>query len=301
MIQNDSLGEVRMIPIDQIDVLNSRDRNNKVFEEVVENINKVGIKKPISVTPRKGPDGTERFLLICGEGRLKAFKALGDTLIPALVVNKSDEEAFIMSLVENITKIRRSPLESMADIERLRDTGYGPKEIAQKTGLTVSYVNGILLLLKQGEERLIVAVEKGRIPITAALSIVGAGDDDKAMQMALQEAYESGSLRGGQLKATRQIIERRKIHGRGLDRKGPKEKPKGVSTTSLVRTYQREVERQMFMVKKAEHAQQRLLFIVEALRKLYADENFGNLLRAERLDTLPKYLAERIWPEGSHA
>src|ERR1700686_3862946 len=118
MTQNDSLGEVRMIPIDQIDILNSRDRNNKVFEEVVENINRVGIKKPISVTPRKGPDGTERFLLICGEGRLKAFKALGDTQIPALVVNKSDEEAFIMSLVENITKIRRSPLESLADIER---------------------------------------------------------------------------------------------------------------------------------------------------------------------------------------
>jgi ParB family chromosome partitioning protein len=301
MTQKIQPGEIRMIPIDQIDILNSRERNNKIFEEVVENINRVGMKKPISVTPRKGPDGSERFLLICGEGRLKAFKTLGDTQIPALVVDKSDEEAFIMSLVENITKIKRSPLESLADIERLRDNGYGPKEISEKTGLNINYVNGILLLLKQGEERLLVAVERGRIPITAALSIVGAGDDDKAMQVALQEAYETGKLRGGQLKATRQIIERRRIHGRSMDRKTPLEKKKGVSTTSLVRTYQREVERQMLMVKKAEHAQHRLLFIVEALRKLYADENFGNLLRAERLDTLPKYLAERVWPDGSHA
>ena len=55
------------------------------------------------------------------------------------------------------------------------------------------------------------------------------------------------------------------------------------------------------MVKKAEFAQQRLLFIVGALRELLTDENFTNLLRAEGLDTLPKYLAERVWPGGSMA
>jgi ParB family chromosome partitioning protein len=49
------------------------------------------------------------------------------------------------------------------------------------------------------------------------------------------------------------------------------------------------------MVKKAELAQQRLLFIVGALRQLLADENFTNLLRVEGLETLPKYLAERLW------
>ena len=53
------------------------------------------------------------------------------------------------------------------------------------------------------------------------------------------------------------------------------------------------------MVKKAEYAQQRLLFVVGALRQLYLDENFGNLLRAEGLNTLPKYLAERVWSDGS--
>jgi len=31
-----------------------------------------------------------------------------------------------------------------------------------------------------------------------------------------------------------------------------------------------------------------------AVEKLFADEHFVNLLRAEGLDTLPKYLAERI-------
>jgi ParB family chromosome partitioning protein len=67
----------------------------------------------------------------------------------------------------------------------------------------------------------------------------------------------------------------------------------------LVRTYQREVERQKLMVKKAEFVQQRLLFVIGALRQLLADENFVNLLRAEGLDTLPKYLSERVWSNGS--
>ena len=48
------------------------------------------------------------------------------------------------------------------------------------------------------------------------------------------------------------------------------------------------------MVLKAEHAHQRLLLVVQGLKKLFADEHFVNLLRAEGLDTLPKYLADRI-------
>lgn len=74
-----------------------------------------------------------------------------------------------------------------------------------------------------------------------------------------------------------------------------------VTTSSLIRTYQREVERQKSMVRKAEFTQQRLLFVVGGLRQLLADENFVNLLRAEGLSTLPKYLAERVWPLGSAA
>ncbi len=293
-------GKMRMIPIDQIDVLNPRERNKGVFDEIVGNIKAIGLKKPITVTPRTGPDGTERYLLICGEGRIKAFRALGEKTIPALVVLVSDENAFIMSLAENIARRQYRPLELLAGIEQLRDQGYDKKTIAHKTGLTVEYVQGILLLLKNGEERLLVAVETGRIPLNAALTIVGAGDDNKAVQAALQDAYESGKLRGKQLIQARRVIERRQTLGRSVARGTPRTMP-DVTTSSLVRTYQKEVERQKQMVKKAEIAQQRLLFVVGALRELLADENFTTLLRAEGLDSLPKYLAERVWSGGRAA
>lgn len=292
-------GELQMIPIERVEVINPRERNNRIFDEIVGNIKAIGLKKPITVTPRAGPDGDDRYLLVCGEGRLKAFQSLGETTIPALVVKVSDEDAFIMSLAENIARRQCRPLELLSGIDQLRKQGYDKRAIAEKTGLTAEYVQGILFLLQNGEERLLVAVERGRIPLNAALMIVGAGDDDKAIQAALQEAYESGKLRGKQLLQARRVIERRQSLGRSVARGTPR-KAAEVTTSSLVRSYQREVERQKLMVKKAEFAQQRLMFVVGALRELLADENFTNLLRAEGLDTLPKYLAERV-STGGHS
>jgi ParB family transcriptional regulator, chromosome partitioning protein len=96
----------------------------------------------------------------------------------------------------------------------------------------------------------------------------------------------------------RRLIERRKTLGRSSDRIMSRKKT-DVTTSSLVRAYQTEVGRQKAMVRKAEFAQQRLMLVIGALRQLFADENFINLLRAEGLATLPKYLSERVWSGGS--
>ncbi len=289
--------ELRRVPIRCVEVLNPRERNAHVFGEIVGNIKAIGLKKPIVVTPRPTSTGEEHYLLVCGEGRMKAFKELGEETIPALVVTVSDEDAFLMSLTENIARRQWRPLELLSGIEQLRERGYTPKQIATKIGLTQTYVQGILGLIQNGEQRLLVAVEKGEVPLNAALAIVGAGDDDKAVSAALQDAYESGTLRGRRLIDARRVLERRATLGRSIAKRMPR-KIGDVTTSSLVRTYQKEVERQKAMVRKATFAQQRLLFTVTALQQLFQDENFVNLLRAERLDTLPAYLAERVWPDG---
>lgn len=291
--------EVRMIDIASVQILNPRERNDKVFEEIVVNIKRVGLKKPITVTARQGADGTERFLLVCGEGRMKAFKALGESEIPALVIDVSDEDAFIMSLAENIARRQCRPLELLTGIEQLREKGHAAKAIASKTGLTQTYVQGILTLLQQGEQRLIVAVERGEIPLNAAIAIVGAGNDDKAIQTALQDAYEAGTLRGKNLLDARRVIERRKTLGKSISHTMSR-KREPVTSTSLVRTYQKEVERQKLMIKKAEFTQHKLLFVVSAFKQLLGDDHFLTLLRAEGLDSMPKQLAERVGP-GRHA
>ena len=216
---------LQMIPIDKIEILNPRERNSRIFDDIVGNIKNIGLKKPITVTPRKDGDGREKFLLICGEGRLKAFKSLGETTIPAMVVDVSDEDGFIMSLAENIARRQGRTLELLAGIEQMRDQGYDKKAIAQKTGLGQDYVHGILQLLKNGEERLLIAVESGRIPLNAALAIAGAGSNDKDIQAALQEAYENGQLRGNHLIQARKVIEKRRSLGRSIARGAPRKVP----------------------------------------------------------------------------
>jgi ParB family chromosome partitioning protein len=283
---------VTFVPISRIEVLNSRDRNMKVFEEIVDNIRCIGLKKPITVTERPGKDGQLSYHLVCGEGRLNAFRILGETHIPALVVDVSDEDAFIMSLAENIARRGYRPLEILADIDILCKRGYSAEIIIQKTGLSPKYVKDIVFLLDQGEERLIEGVQRGSIPLTTALEIARAKDGDENLGGMLQEAYENGQLKGRQIIEAKRLIEKRQEHGPASPNSDQIKPP--TTSYSLVRTYQKEVNRQRKMVLKAEHAHQRLLLVVQGLKKLFADESFVNLLRAEGLDTLPKYLSERI-------
>ena len=301
-MMTDTPENVSMVPIARIEVLNSRDRNMKVFEEIVESIQLIGLKKPITVAERAGDDGQPKYLLVCGEGRLNAFRILGETHIPALVVDVSDEDAFIMSLAENIARRGYRPLEILADIELLRERGYTADVIIQKTGLSPKYVRDIVFLLEQGEERLIEGVQRGSIPLTTALEIARASANDPQnangeggesnLGDLLQEAYENGQLKGRQIIEAKRLIEKRQELGPSSPNAAQIKPP--TSSYSLVRTYQKEVDRQRKMVLKAEHSHQRLLLVVQGLKKLFADENFVTLLRAEGLDTLPKYLAERI-------
>ena len=180
---------------------------------------------------------------------------------------------------------------------RLAARAYTKKQIAEKTGMHPEYIGGIVHLMDSGEERLLVGVESGRIPLTVALNIASS-KTDADVQLALQEAYETGKLRGGELAHARRIVDRRRAYGPArFD--GATARQEQISTNTLIRIYQREVERQRRVVRKADIAQQRLLFIVEALPQLLVDENFVNLLRAEGLETMPKQLADRVWAMGA--
>lgn len=290
--------QLKMIPISSIEVLNPRERNQRVFDEIASNIGKIGLKKPITVTNRPGANGEEHYLLVCGEGRMKAFLSHGETEIPAMVIEVDDDDAFIMSLAENIARRQGRTIELLAGVQRLKDQGYDKKAIAEKTGLSVEYIHGILQLLENGEDRLLIAVESGKIPLNVALDINKANNDDKAIQSALQDAYEAGHLRGKQLIMARRVVEKRHTLGRSVRHRVKPRTTGDVTSLSLVRSYQREVERQKLIIKKSDFAQQRLMFVIGALRSLLTNENFTNLLRAEGLDTLPTFLAERVWPNG---
>jgi ParB family chromosome partitioning protein len=283
---------IRMVPVADITILNPRSRNKRVFQELVTSIKNLGLKKPITVAERAGGVGYD---LVCGQGRLEAFVALGQSLIPAVVVEATQEDCFVMSLVENLARRQHSPLELIRSIGDLRQRGYSITDIARKTDFSDEYVSTICYLLDNGEERLLVGVEKGVIPPSIAIEIARAKDQD--VQLALTEAYEAKSLPGNQVIAIRRIIDQRNAIGKSVSRLGGRAQAKGkrtVTAESLVRAYRKEVDRQKLLVKKANVTQHRLLFVINGLRRLLSDEHFATLLRAEGMLTVPKPIAERL-------
>lgn len=291
--------EIKVIPIDRIRILNPRVRDKKKFELIIESIRSVGLKKPIQVSVRAKHEGDEPgYDLVCGQGRIEAFRALGHTEIPAVIVEISKEERLLRSLIENMARRYPSPLDMMREIERLRNEGYSNVQIGKKLGIADSMVGGFIALNKAGEERLLEAVLNNRIPLGVAMDIAKA--DTPELQRELLNTYESKQLNQFAIRTVKRLIDQRRYAGKGRDG-SRRSRSRLSSAESLINAYKRESQRQKLMIKKAKICDAKLVFIVSAFDKLLADENFVTLLRAESLFTLPKYLFDKLAPKHKEA
>jgi len=292
------LTPVTDIPVQQIRVLNPRTRGRRQKQAMIESIAAVGLKKPITVSHRTGSDDLAMYDLVCGQGRLEAVQALGHDTIPAHIIDRAEDECLVMSLVENIARRNHSTLELLRDIQSLRTAGYSEGLVAEKVGLSVAYLENLMFLLDRGEERLITAVEGGKIPIAIAMQIARA--DGTEVQSALIDAYEEGTLKGHQLAVVRKLLDRRsRSGGKSLPVfNGPgTPRPRELAPDQLRRLYMRESDRQRVLAKKIDVTHARLLFIVHALRQLMREDGFIGLLEQEGLTTLPRVLDQRIRAE----
>lgn len=282
---------IEMIPIAEIAVVNPRSRGKVKFRQIVDNISHLGLKRPITVAPRPTSGDGPKYDLVCGQGRLEAFKSLGQTEVPAFVIDASREDLMLMSLAENLARRRRSAPELLSAIAALKERGYSFSQIAKKIDEDVSYVQGVMRLLSKGEERLIRAVERQEIPLTIAITIATADDAD--VQQALQEAYSKKILRGKSLLRARRLIELRRAHGKRVsasERKGRAE----ADADAVLKEYEEETARQQVLVRQAKHCETKLIFVVATLRQLLADGDFVTLLRDQALDKMPQYLVDRV-------
>jgi ParB family chromosome partitioning protein len=286
---------LKVIPIKKIRILNPRVRNRRNFNEIVESIAQVGLKRPITVSPRLSDVDEFEYDLVCGQGRIEAFVQLGQSEIPAMIIDAEESDCLVMSLVENCARRHHRAIDLLEDINTLRGRGYDDREIAEKIGVSLDYVRMISTLLAEGEERLVNAVEAGILPLNMAIEI--AKSDDADVQRALTQAYSEKKLRGKKLVAVRRLLDQRQrrgkhLHSQSYGRRDGAKRP--LTSESMIRIYRREADRQRLLVKKAEVTQSRLLFVVEAIRALRKDKDFTRLLHAEDLASMPSFLEERL-------
>jgi ParB family chromosome partitioning protein len=128
-----------------------------------------------------------------------------------------------------------------------------------------------------------------------AIEIAKSDDDD--VQRALTQAYAEKKLRGRKLVAVRRLIDQRRrrgkhLHGLSYRRRDGSKRP--LTTDSMIRVYRQEADRQRLLIKKAEVTQNRLLFVVEAIRALREDKDFARLLQIEKLELMPTFLEQQL-------
>ena len=224
---------------------------------------------------------------MCGQGRLEAYIAAGEKEIPAIIKMVSAEDAHIMSLVENIARRNNNALELLQSIKYLKNQGYDDEIIAEKTNLGRDYIRGIIRLLEQGEEYLVGAVEKGRIPLYHALKI--ATEDDSGVQRALAEAYETGILSGKKLVLAQKIISRRKHYGKGLS--APQREKSGISAEDVIAAYEKGAREKKQLLAQSNYIKQILAYASVALQQLLNDVHFTNQLKAVGIHDIPQQVA----------
>lgn len=281
---------VEWVPLDRITVVNPRTRNMKAFKEIVENIAQIGLKRPITVTRRIEADGPF-YDLVCGQGRLEAYQALGQREVPALVVSADMEDCLIASLVENCARRQHNAHDLFQDVGGMRERGHSVAQIARKTGLSAEYVHGVARLLEKGEQRLLQSVVSRTIPISVAVEI--ADSDDHDVQRALRVAYERGLLKGRRLIAAQRLIEARRRRGKSVVTREART-PEKLSSSALVKAYQEDASRKREMIRRANASKDRLVLLVEAFRRLSEDQTLMEILAAENLDMMPETLGTRI-------
>ena len=112
--------------------------------ELVDSIKEVGLLQPIVVRPLG--DGYE---LVMGERRLRATKAAGKEVIPAIVRETADHDLLRDALLENLHRVQLNPLEEAAAYQQmLDDFGCTQEELANRIKRSRPQISNTIRLLR---------------------------------------------------------------------------------------------------------------------------------------------------------
>ena len=119
--------------------------NKEKLSELVVSIKNVGLIQPITVKKIS----KEKFQLISGERRLRAFKELKINQIPCYIRKANDQESLEMALIENIHRQDLDSIEIALSYKRLiEEIKITQEELSLKIGKKRSTITNYLRLLK---------------------------------------------------------------------------------------------------------------------------------------------------------
>ncbi|HEY9078332.1 MAG TPA: ParB/RepB/Spo0J family partition protein [Anaerolineaceae bacterium] len=141
------------IPITQI-VANPRQPRSQFSQDelngLADSIREHGVLQPVIVSH---DPGTNMYILIAGERRMRAAQIAGLTEIPAIIRQVSEQQRLEMALIENIQRSDLTPLETAEAYRQLgEEFGLSHEVIARKVGKNRVTITNTLRLLKLSPE-----------------------------------------------------------------------------------------------------------------------------------------------------
>lgn len=119
-----------------------RDFNHESLKELADSIEQHGLIQPIAVA--KDPENAERFIIVAGERRFRAFQLLGRETIPAIVTSGAPDE---IALIENIQRENLHPLDEAHALANLMTRhNYTHEEVSKIIGKARNTVTELLQL-----------------------------------------------------------------------------------------------------------------------------------------------------------
>ena len=266
--------QYRLIPVDKIVVLNSRNRDKQKFAENVRSIEQVGLRKPIVVN-RRGYERDGNYELVCGEGRYLAHKQLGLVEIAAEVIDCDKKTALLYSLVENIARVPPGTMWFAQEMKRMHDGGFNFTEIGKIVGKSATYVSSYVNLVEQGEGRLLQGVEQGLFSMSFAMQV--AQSDTATIQNVLMDAFDDGMVNCNTVRRVRQLLELRINWGKSTRRDI---KTKEYTLKDLTREITRSTKEKEDFVRETTRKENRLLSLLMGMSSLLQDSAVAEMLVA---------------------
>jgi ParB family chromosome partitioning protein len=153
-------------------------------DELTDSLRAHGLLQPIVV--RRTGAGYE---LIAGHRRYEAARRLGWTEIAAVVRDETDEQAYILTLVENLQREDLSPREEAAALEVLvRERSWTTRQVGEAIKRSHMYVSRRLRVFE--DDVLAPLVLKNSLAVSTAEELLRAPDPKARKELAEQAAQE---------------------------------------------------------------------------------------------------------------
>jgi ParB/RepB/Spo0J family partition protein len=197
---------VQEIDVDAIKFFVRRARSTGAYSRLKDSIKQVGLKLPIQVkdisgwqrSERKRPDGGYyQYELVCGQGRLQAFRELGLDQIPAIVIDVPEQEIVGRFLAENVMRKKLSWYEKAHLVKRDVDAGMGIDEIKDKYFVTTGQAYKYLRILRHASDRLLSESEIEQLSMNQAeeLTSVDAKTQEIVVDVLKEEQLDKTQIR----------------------------------------------------------------------------------------------------------